>query len=73
MTVVVLMMKCRCPSMGLHYMVPNRTNVDARLIVGAAIFGFGWGFSGWCPGPAVANLFPVWFDNSQVCSPVAPS
>ena len=30
--------------------------VNRRLVVGAAIFGAGWGLSGFCPGPAVANL-----------------
>lgn len=38
--------------------VPTRSTepVDARLIVGAFIFGVGWGISGFCPGPAIANL-----------------
>ena len=31
-------------------------SIDARLIVGAAIFGVGWGLSGFCPGPAIAAL-----------------
>jgi uncharacterized protein len=30
--------------------------VDPRLVVGAAIFGLGWGLSGYCPGPAVVSL-----------------
>jgi uncharacterized protein len=29
---------------------------DARLVAGAAIFGVGWGLSGYCPGPAVVSL-----------------
>jgi hypothetical protein len=28
----------------------------ARTLVGAAIFGVGWGISGVCPGPAIAGL-----------------
>jgi uncharacterized protein len=35
---------------------PPRGQVDARLIVGAALFGIGWGASGYCPGPALASL-----------------
>lgn len=27
--------------------------IDARLVIGAAIFGLGWGLQGYCPGPAV--------------------
>ena len=29
------------------------TNIDRRLLLGAAIFGMGWGLLGYCPGPAV--------------------
>jgi uncharacterized membrane protein YedE/YeeE len=32
------------------------SRIDARLLGGAAIFGVGWGLSGLCPGPAIANL-----------------
>jgi uncharacterized membrane protein YedE/YeeE len=30
--------------------------VDKQLIIGASIFGLGWGLTGICPGPAIANL-----------------
>jgi uncharacterized membrane protein YedE/YeeE len=30
--------------------------MDHRLVIGAAIFGVGWGLGGFCPGPALANL-----------------
>ena len=32
------------------------TRVSLRLVVGAAIFGMGWGLSGVCPGPALADV-----------------
>lgn len=31
-------------------------SIDARLVVGAALFGVGWGLSGICPGPAIVGL-----------------
>ena len=31
-------------------------DVDARLVVGSALFGLGWGLAGFCPGPALAGL-----------------
>ncbi len=34
---------------------PRRTAVDARLILGAAIFGVGWGLGGVCPGPGIVD------------------
>lgn len=30
--------------------------ISRRMLIGSAIFGIGWGFAGFCPGPAVANL-----------------
>ena len=30
--------------------------LDARLFLGASVFGVGWGLVGVCPGPAVTNL-----------------
>jgi uncharacterized membrane protein YedE/YeeE len=32
------------------------SEMSARTLVGAAIFGVGWGLCGVCPGPAVAGL-----------------
>lgn len=33
--------------------------IDRKLLIGAAIFGVGWGLGGFCPGPALANLGAV--------------
>ncbi|HEX2853085.1 MAG TPA: DUF6691 family protein [Opitutaceae bacterium] len=30
--------------------------IDRRLVLGSLVFGIGWGISGFCPGPAIANL-----------------
>ncbi len=35
---------------------PAARDIDARLLVGAAAFGVGWGLVGLCPGPAIASL-----------------
>lgn len=50
---------CRTMSAPLFapkFFLPSRTDLDARLIVGAAIFGAGWGLGGFCPGPAITSL-----------------
>ena len=36
--------------------LPTRNDIDARVLVGPAIFGIGWGLGGFCPGPALAAL-----------------
>jgi uncharacterized membrane protein YedE/YeeE len=35
---------------------PTRRDIDRPLILGAAMFGIGWGLVGYCPGPAIASL-----------------
>jgi hypothetical protein len=39
-----------------RFRLPERRDVDTRLMVGAALFGIGWGLVGYCPGPAIASL-----------------
>lgn len=36
--------------------VRGATGIDRRLVLGAALFGVGWGLAGVCPGPAVTDL-----------------
>ena len=33
-----------------------RSEIDSRLLLGASLFGAGWGLAGFCPGPAIASL-----------------
>lgn len=44
------------PVFGPRFSLPDRTDLDGRLLAGAALFGVGWGLAGLCPGPAVAKL-----------------
>jgi uncharacterized membrane protein YedE/YeeE len=41
---------------GARLLPARNDRVDRSLVVGAAIFGVGWGLSGYCPGPAIASL-----------------
>ncbi len=44
------------PLLGERFVIPAEVPVDARLVGGAAIFGVGWGLSGYCPGPAIVSV-----------------
>jgi uncharacterized membrane protein YedE/YeeE len=50
---------------------PIPTRIDGRLVAGAAVFGIGWGMSGFCPGPALVSLgagasSALWFVPAMV-------
>ncbi|SDB94754.1 DUF6691 family protein [Acinetobacter boissieri] len=36
--------------------LPTQQKIDSRLLLGATLFGIGWGISGVCPAPAVALI-----------------
>ena len=36
--------------------LPDRRRIDAPLLLGATVFGTGWGLVGICPGPGIALL-----------------
>lgn len=43
------------PLLGERFQLPRRRDIDGRLLLGAALFGVGWGLSGYCPGPAIVS------------------
>lgn len=43
------------PALGDHFSV-RPSALDRDTLLGAAIFGIGWGLCGVCPGPAIAGL-----------------
>ncbi len=36
--------------------LPSSHQIDRKLVVGAVLFGAGWGLAGFCPGPALVSL-----------------
>jgi uncharacterized membrane protein YedE/YeeE len=44
------------PVLGEVFRIPTRSDIDAALIVGPALFGIGWALSGYCPGPAITSI-----------------
>ncbi len=75
------------PLFGTAFHLPTRTDIDARLVLGAALFGMGWGLGGFCPGPGIVSAttgtapalvfivgmtLGMWI-HSALPSPAAPS
>ena len=46
----------RKPWLAESFVLPTRKDIDGRLVLGAALFGIGWGLAGYCPGPALASV-----------------
>ena len=44
------------PLFDAKFYLPTNQDIDWRLVVGAVLFGIGWGMVGFCPGPAVTAL-----------------
>ena len=44
------------PLLARQFALPVKRQIDRPLIIGAVIFGVGWGLGGFCPGPAIAGL-----------------
>ena len=44
------------PACAVDFSTPTATEMDAKLALGGACFGVGWGIGGICPGPAVVAL-----------------
>lgn len=49
-------LKRKSPIFESTFSFPSNTEIDLKILLGAALFGIGWGLYGYCPGPAVAAL-----------------
>ena len=52
----VAVRRMRHPLMAQEFCIPQNRGIERRLLVGAGLFGVGWGLVGLCPGPAIAGL-----------------
>jgi len=51
-----LILKRDRPLFSEKFNLPTRKDIDWKLVIGAALFGLGWGIAGFCPGPAISAL-----------------
>ena len=42
--------------LGEKFSWPTRKDLSPQLIMGAALFGIGWGMAGFCPGPGITSV-----------------
>lgn len=42
------------PLLGGQFQLPTATVIDRPLLIGAGLFGVGWGLAGLCPGPGIS-------------------
>jgi uncharacterized membrane protein YedE/YeeE len=48
-----LITKRKSPVLATNFKIPKSRQIDLPLILGAVLFGAGWGLGGFCPGPAI--------------------
>lgn len=58
----------RGPLLAVRFRWPDATAIDVRLVLGALLFGIGWGLAGLCPGPALVNLATGSRDVAVFCA-----
>lgn len=51
-----LVRKRPTPVLVKEWQVPTKTEITKALVIGAFLFGVGWGLAGLCPGPALVSL-----------------
>lgn len=51
-----LVLRRRAPILERGFSLPNSKLIDTKLLAGAAIFGVGWGLSGFCPGGSIPMM-----------------
>lgn len=51
-----LVLRRASPVLTSSFVFSQVRRIDRPLVVGAALFGVGWGIAGYCPGPALAGL-----------------
>ena len=44
------------PFSGGSFHLPTRRDIEPNLLIGAGLFGVGWGLGGYCPGPSLTSL-----------------
>jgi uncharacterized protein len=49
-------LKMSSPRYAEKFSLPTKKDIDGKLLLGAVLFGMGWGLSGLCPAPALVAI-----------------
>lgn len=52
----LVILRRSAPVFAGKFLLPTRRALDRPLLLGAALFGLGWGLVGFCPGPALVSM-----------------
>ena len=55
-TPFIFIYKKQKPLFAESFSISQKKDLDNKLIIGAVLFGTGWGLVGLCPGPAISSL-----------------
>lgn len=58
-----LILKRQSPIYSESFRIPSRRDINGRLILGAGLFGMGWGLGGFCPGPGLVSSSTLAMDS----------
>ena len=57
----ILVRRMKRPVLAERFCIPENRVIERQLVLGAVLFGIGWGLVGLCPGPAIAGVaFGLW-------------
>ena len=62
--------KLKKPLLELQFFLHERRTIDKNLIIGSALFGIGWGISGYCPAPVIGIVYINFIEFIVFCIPM---
>ncbi len=64
--ILYFLLKNKRPLFADRFDLPQKNEIDRSLLIGSFLFGLGWAISGFCPGPAIAGIFRLHWEQAIV-------
>jgi uncharacterized protein len=65
-----LLKRMEQPVLAPSFQWPTRQDIDRKLLLGAGLFGVGWGLAGYCPGPGIGGIAVNLRDSTYWTEPI---